>query len=360
MIEVAVVAFPILSTVIALMCAIVIGRDALRRPRPDRVIWTIAFLLFALAAGADAAGRELGWSAALAKVYYATGPALVVMYLAIGELYLLFPSRMRRFGTGLTLIATAFWVSLVLGAPIDEARLAADGWEAIDRDGFMTAVTIAINSIGTLIIVGGTGYTVWTFARRRIMRNRMVGCALILIGTLAVAAGGSLTRLGHYEYLYIAMSIGIALIFAGVLWTRRPERVAADGVVRSVAVAETPPVAPAPDADRTLAEPALAFTIELLERDAAEVARICVEWSVPAQDEPALSRAEARMAWALRLALPPAGQQRFDALPVPVRRQLAMLYGEVLAWPGARPASTPEPSGMPERPLRIEQKAAGH
>jgi hypothetical protein len=355
---VAVVAFPILSTVLALMCAIVIGRDALRRPRPDKVIWAIAFVMFALAAGADAAGRELGWSTALAKLYYATGPALVVMYLAIGELYLLFPARMRRFGTGLTLIATAFWASLVLGAPIDEARLAADGWEAIERDGFMTAVTIAINSIGTLIIVGGTGYTVWTFARRRIMRNRMIGCALILVGTLAVAAGGSLTRLGHYEYLYIAMSIGIALIFAGVLWTRRPERVMATTPVEDVASARIAPVAPAAGTPAPTAEPALAFAIDLLERDATDLARTCAEWSVPAQQDPAFSRAEARTAWALRLALPPASQQRFDALPVPARRQLATLYSEVLAWSGARPPA-PEPSGMPERPLRIEQKAAG-
>lgn len=356
------VIFPLLSTVIAFMCAVVIGRDAIHRPRPDKVIWAIAFLMFALAAGADAAGRELGWSTWLAKLYYATGPALVVMYLAIGELYLLFPARMRRYGIGLTAIATAFWLSLVIGAPIDQARLAADGWEAIDRDGFMTVVTIVINSVSTLIIVGGTGYSIWHFARKGIMRNRMIGCALILVGTLAVAAGGSLTRLGHYEYLYIAMSIGIALIFLGVLQTRRPDRAAAREGAHTTEVATRPaPVAAAVEAEASpaTAGPALAFVDELLRQEPEEVARVCAGTLHSAQEGATFSRADARGAWAFRLALTPESQRRFDALPVAARRQLATLHAEVLTWQGGRPLSAPEPAGVPERALRIEQKAAG-
>lgn len=313
------------------MCAWILGRDAIRRPRPDKVIWTIAFLMFALASGADAAGRELGWSTGLAKLYYATGPALVVMFLAIGELYLLFPAKMKRFGVGITAIATAFWLSLVIGAPIDQARLATDGWDAIERDGFMTIVTIVINSVSTLIIVGGTGYTVWKFSRQGIMQNRMIGCAWILVGTLAVAAGGSLTRLGHYEYLYIAMSIGVAMIFLGVMWTRRPEA----AVNTEISVESRPaPSIPEIEAEPHPASgvPAMAFVDSLLRYDAEEVSRRCAEWSVPRDEEPVFSREEARVAWRFRQQLAEEAQHRFDALPVPARRQLATLYREVLVW----------------------------
>src|SRR5665811_2591909 len=110
--------------------------------------------MFALAAGADAYGRELGWNEPLARLYYATGPALVVAYLAIGELYLLFPRRMGRFAPGAAILLTAAWVTLVADAPIDAGRLRADGWEAIERGGALRAMAISINSIGTLIIVG--------------------------------------------------------------------------------------------------------------------------------------------------------------------------------------------------------------
>ncbi|MEZ4664019.1 MAG: hypothetical protein R2911_41325 [Caldilineaceae bacterium] len=37
-----------------------------------------------------------------------------------------------------------------------------------------------------------------------------------------MAAGGSLTRFGHDEYLYIAMSSGVAIMFWGYLKTIRP------------------------------------------------------------------------------------------------------------------------------------------
>lgn len=54
------------------------------------------------------------------------------------------------------------------------------------------------------------------------MRERMVGCILLAVGALTVAAGGSLTRLGHPQYLYIAMSIGVGLMFWGYWKTIRP------------------------------------------------------------------------------------------------------------------------------------------
>src|SRR5918994_1692744 len=239
----AVIVFPILSALISALCAVVIAGDARRRPRPDKLAWAFAFVMFALAAGADAAGRSLGWEPWLARLYYATGPALVVGYLALGELFLLFPTAMRRYGPGVALLLTAVWVSLVLGAPIDEARLPEEGWEAIERGPTIVAMGIAINTLGTAVIVSGLGYSVWRFRRRPSFRNRMTGCALIALGTLVVAAGGSLTRLGHYEYLYIAMAAGVSFIFAGVLWTRRPEAVPtlAPAVASEGAVEPAPP-----------------------------------------------------------------------------------------------------------------------
>jgi len=274
----------------------------------------------------------------LAKLYYATGPALVVAFLAIGQLYLLFPAAMRRFGVGVTLLVTALWVSLVVNAPIDASRLANDGWDAIERGPEMVAVTILINSVGTLIIVGGTAWSVIRFWKRGTYRNRMIGCALICAGTLVAAAGGSLTRLGHYEYLYIAMSIGIAMIFGGVLAARRPERSRED---ESAAVGDVGTMAPATarHVPRLMPESVsgLAFVQELLlDRDDAEIDAICTEWSVPRDNTPVLTRNEARRAWRLRVVLSPEAVIRFDVQTVGAKRQLAVLYHDVLTW--ERPA----------------------
>lgn len=334
-----VVVFPIISAVLAALCAVVVGRDALRRPRPDKRAWFIAFVMFALAAGADAYGRELGWTEPLARLYYSTGPALVVAFLAVGELYLLIPKRMGRFAPGAAILLTATWITLVLDAPIDPARLADDGWEAIDRAGALRVMAIGINSVGTLIIVGGLLWSVWRFQQTKSHRNRMVGCLLIVAGTLAVAMGGTLTRFGQYEYLYIAMSVGIALIFAGVLWTRRPERdvAAALASTSDETIPEGVPVETADD-ERVVAHPELAeelaFLVEkVLPLEPGEVRKVCAGWSVRTDDDPVMTRSDARQAWRLRKHLPAPAQDRFDVLPVPERRAVVELAAEVLQIP---------------------------
>lgn len=326
---VAVVIFPIISSVLALLCAIVIGRDALRRPRADKRAWFVAFLMFALAAGADAYGREVGWSEPLARLYYATGPALVVAFLAIGELYLLFPRRMGRFAPGAAILLTAGWLTLVLNAPIAGSRLDAEGWEAIDRSGALRVMAITINAVGTLIIVGGLLWSVWRFWSTRTHRNRMVGCLLIVAGTLAVAMGGTLTRFGQYEYLYIAMSIGISLIFAGVLWTRRPDAVAP---AEDMPEASSGTIDAAPHAGAMSQE--LAFLAEKvlpLPQDALHA--LCASWSVEIDGGPKMSRRDARQAWRLRTQLPPIAQDQFDSLGIPERRAVVQLAAEVLQIP---------------------------
>lgn len=371
-----VIVFPILSSVISLLCGAVLVRDARARPRPDKIVWAIAFLMFALAAGADAAGRSIEWTPWLARLYYATGPALVVMFLAIGELYLLFPRIMARFGVGATVLLSAFWVAMVLSAPIDESRLAADGWEAIERSTLMVVITVLINSIGTTIIVGGTLYSVWRFWRQGIMRNRMIGCSLIALGTITVGAGGTLTRLGHYEYLYIAMSVGAALIFAGVLWTRRPDVVVAKtGATTTASAAPPAPMVGVPasnghvatipasthaqptataapvsvaEADGTALElgtPLGYIELCLLPLEAGEIERICAEWSIPVTGGAVLTRDEARQAWRLRSQLSGEGMRRFDQHPVMVRRLVTSLHDEVLSpWSASSVPIHPERS----------------
>lgn len=329
---------PIICSILSAMCAAVLVRDAKVRPRPDKIVWSIAFVMFALAAGADAAGIALGWTTWLAKLYYATGPALVVSFLAIGQLYLLFPAKMRRFGAGAALLVSALWVSLVINAPIDSARLAADGWDAIDRGPEMVAVTILINAVGTLIIAGGTAWSAMRYWRRGTHRNKMIGCALICAGTLIVAAGGGLTRIGQYEYLYIVMAIGVSIIFGGLLVSRRPEE-ASNVVLSTTEVVEILPLKSSTNSPRQM--PAgvsgLAFVEELLlGRADAEIDATCTEWSVPRESTPVLSRHEARRAWRLRVLLSPEAVKAFDEQPIGGRRQLAGLYHDVLAW--ERPA----------------------
>jgi hypothetical protein len=376
-----VILLPALSALIAFGCVAVIARDALRRTTPDRIAWIIAFATFGIAATAEVIGDTAGWTAPLARLYYLTGAVLVVGYLALGQLYLLFPDRIRKVAPGVALLVTAVSASTVWGAPIDRSRLAADGWDAITRTTGLTLLAVSINSVGTLILLGGLVYSAIRFKRSGRHRNRMIGCLLIALGTLAVAMGGTLTRFGSEQYLYIAMSIGIGLIFAGYGWMKRREgaetrRREGDGEQARRRAGEQPgrkgakvgsptphfnpsavsfgeaslsqpgvstPGSPATNPfETTLREtgnekretsrnPGIAFIETRLHSltDGA-LAEECRVWSVPAREIDAFNRAEARRVWSFRNRLTPEGQLAFDERPASLRLQLTELYFEVM------------------------------
>ena len=82
-----------------------------------------------------------------------------------------------------------------------------------------------MNIGGSLVLIGGALWSAWKFRKLGTQRRRMIGCILIAARHLRrrVRAAPS-PGFGHREYLYIAMSIGIIVIFAGVLETRRSDQ----------------------------------------------------------------------------------------------------------------------------------------
>ena len=384
-----VVIFPLLVVVIGLACTVAVTRDLARRPRPDKAAWAIAFALFAIAAGAEVAGSTSGWTPLLVRTYYLSGAVLVVGFLALGELYLLAGKRIAAVAPGITLLVTAFAASTVWSAPLDEARLAADGWDALSRPpgSALYLLAIGINAGGTVVLVGGLLWSAWRFRRLGTHRNRMLGCLLISAGTLAVASGGALTRLGDPAYLYIAMAAGVATIFAGYLQARRPEaapapvmapvvasddgesvsagwadarddagpipdaapaktratrpvtaapvplRRAADAL--TVATPRTPSGAATPVAELTGVESAAVAFVEALFLPLADDALIdlCREWSVSRPAAEHMDRAEARRVWSVRLRLSPAGQRHFDGHSTAAMRMVSEVFSGVLIQP---------------------------
>lgn len=332
------VLFPIVAFAISLASCLLVSHDAWRRPKPDKIAWAISFALFAIAAGLEVAGSLAGWTPLMARGYYLAGAVLVVGYLALGELYLLFPGKIGRFAPGAALLVTALAATIVLEAPVNEARLATDGWRAIEKGPALIALAVAINTVGTLVLVGGAFWSAWQFRRDPALRSRMLGCILIGAGTLAVASGGSLTRLGSPQFLYIAMAAGVTLIFAGYVQARKPAAAAGAVVAGPVRV-----VAFAPgdvDARGLSLDPGLRVIANWLETlDAAGVRSQCLSWSATPGDEPYLGREDARMTWRLRAMLPGQAVPAFDALPVAVRRQLAEVYEDVFSDLPAGPRS---------------------
>lgn len=373
------VVLPIIATIISLAFTVLVARDALRSPRSDKVSWVIAFAIFAIAAGAEVVGDLAHWTPLLARVYYLTGAVLVTLFLGLGQLYLLFGRRIARFAPGITLAVVAIAVSLVYNAPIDQSRLPAEHWRAIDRSGWLIGIVAFSNAFGVVALLGGSLWSAGRFWRTRTRPHRMIGCLLIAGGTLVVASKGYLERLGvpvsDFGF-YLLLTIGAAIIFAGYLETRRPERTgkSVSGVMTQAAIdmaeqGAEPAAAPASSLPAGTAgasvtdgpevaasgssltgasaiDPGIAFIeARFLPLTDDDLDRLATAWSSARVATERLTQEQARRVWVFRGRLTPDGQVALDRQTLPAALQLADLYDSVFAI--SPPASPVMPMAEP-------------
>jgi hypothetical protein len=214
------------AALLALAFFLRLAFSAVRRPAGQKVLWALGFALFATAAAAEAVAHRGGWTPALFRTYYAAGGVLTVAYLGAGSAWLLLPRRARDVMLGALTLATMAAVTSIFLAPVDADALAAVGGGrppangALGGHAFLWA--IALNSFGTIFLVGGSLYSI--VRRQRVRVNLWIGG-----GALVVALATGLSRAGSYSFVYAGELVGIALMFcgftfAGKAFARDPRR----------------------------------------------------------------------------------------------------------------------------------------
>lgn len=207
--------FPLVAAFISAFFSGIVTNKYMARRHPAHLAWALALFIFAVATACDFLGSFSGWTSFIAKMYYLAGATVVVGYLGLGTLYLLCPRPVAHVWLAIMLVATLLAVVLLAGAGVDAAALKSEtepGWKAIEKSALLTGLAVAINSLGTLILVVGAVYSA-------VYRRYPLANILIAAGTLIVAAGGGLTRLGHYEFQSIGQAAGIIIMFIGFLMT---------------------------------------------------------------------------------------------------------------------------------------------
>jgi 4-hydroxybenzoate polyprenyltransferase len=72
--------------------------------------------------------------------------------------------------------------------------------------------------------VGGAFYSAWIFWRKRILLHRTIGNILIAVGAMLPAFGGTFSRLGVPNALYLGELLGAVLMFIGFIRATTPMR----------------------------------------------------------------------------------------------------------------------------------------
>ena len=213
----------ILASALAASFAAVVAIRFVRTGRPAFAAWTAGLLIFAAAAGFQAAGEAGGFTEVTFRGFYLLGGVLGVIYLALGTVFLLAPPRVAG---ALALLLVVTTIVLAVDAalvPVNTALLRTPRGvlgDAIQHGTLLYAGVVTLNIVGTAILVGGSAWSAYRFIRERASLDRVVCNVLLTAGALLIAAGFSAAKtigtrsidvLGVYE------AIGIAVMFAGFL-----------------------------------------------------------------------------------------------------------------------------------------------
>ena len=207
---------PIATSILALLFAVVLGRRYRERGGTHLAWWCAGMVVYAAGTITESITTLFGWSTPVFKAWYISGALLGGAPLAQGTAYLLLS---RRTATRLALAVGALVlvaaVAVVL-APIrfelvEPHRLSGRvfGWSWVRR------FSPFINLYAVILLVGGAILSAWRYRRRREARHRFLGNVAIAIGAILPGIGGTFTRFGHVEVLYVTELIGLIVIWAG-------------------------------------------------------------------------------------------------------------------------------------------------
>lgn len=208
---------PILTTLFAAFFAPQLFRRwGARRPAPHLFWWGLGVALYGAGTVTESLTTLFGWHAWVFRAWYITGALLGGAPLAQGTAYLLFSKRTADRLTALLIAVVAVASVGVLLSPIDltlveQYRLSGRvlTWQ------WVRAFTPFINIYAFVVLVGGATVSAWRYARRPGMERRTLANVWIALGGLLPGIGGTFTRFGHVEVLYVTELIGLVFIYIG-------------------------------------------------------------------------------------------------------------------------------------------------
>lgn len=210
------------AAIVSAAFAVVVLARWRRTHRTAFLAWGWGLSIFAAAAAFQSAGEHWGFSPPIFRGFYLLGGVLGVIWLSMGTLFLMAPSRIAR---AAVLVLGAVTVIVAIDAAVVpvNARLlhTAAGvlGTAVQRGSPLQVGAVVLNILGTLILVGGSGWSAYRLIRDRAGVDRVVCNVLLTAGALVIAAGfsaakiagSSLDTLGVYE------AVGITVMFTGFL-----------------------------------------------------------------------------------------------------------------------------------------------
>lgn len=184
--------------------------------------WLIGVLTYGAGTFTESFNTLFGWHETNFRWWYITGALLGGAPLAQGSVYLLLKKKTAHL---LTIILVSFIVAasvFVLLSPINYAQVEPERMSGkVFQWQWIRAFSPFINTYALFFLVGGAVWSAVQYFRKSGTGARFSGNLLIALGALLPGIGGSFTRLGHVEVLYVTEFLGLSLIIIAYRMMRK-------------------------------------------------------------------------------------------------------------------------------------------
>ncbi len=207
---------PILTTLVSIPFAIVLFQRYRDRGGLHLLWWGIGVTMYGVGTLTESLTTLLGWDPLVFRLWYVSGALLGGAPLAQGTVYLLLSRRWADRLTAILVAAVAVAATMVFLTPLDLALV--EPYRLSGRVMEWTWVRLFspfINLYAVFFLIGGALWSAYKYARRREAGGRVLGNLLIAVGAILPGIGGTFTRFGHVEVLYVTELLGLLLLYAG-------------------------------------------------------------------------------------------------------------------------------------------------
>ena len=207
---------PIFTTILSLYFFIEIFKHYFSKRKQYLLWWMLGVVTFGLGTLSENYIALIGYNELNLRFWYIIGALLGGFPLAQGTVYLLFSKkfadRTTFFFVSYIIVAAIFVMLAPISIPENfDGRLTGKVFEW----SWVRLFSPLINLYAFLFLVGGAIYSAYKYFKMKNLQYRVYGNAAIAIGGILPGIGGSFTRAGYVEVLFVTELIGLALIYLG-------------------------------------------------------------------------------------------------------------------------------------------------
>src|SRR5438045_714388 len=215
---------PFATTVVAIVFATIVLRRYARKRASHAsgassthlLWWGIGLVLYGVGTFTESMTTLFGWNEWVFRAWYLTGALCGGAPLPQGTVYLMMKRRTANVLAALLVSAIVIGAIFVVLSPINYAAVDAHrltgrvlAWHGV------RLVSPFINTYAAIFLIGGAIVSALRYRSQPEQRHKFVGNIFIAIGAILPGIGGTFTRFGHVEVLYVTEFIGLLLIFTG-------------------------------------------------------------------------------------------------------------------------------------------------